>query len=58
VPPLEVQRTIVAILRDELSRLDLTREEIGGQISLLLEHRDALITAAITGFLAVAGRAA
>jgi type I restriction enzyme S subunit len=48
LPPRPVQDEIVARLRVELDALDAVREELEGQVSLLREHRQALITHAVT----------
>lgn len=49
LPPIDEQRVIVAELKEELQRIDRLRTEIAEQIDLLREHRQALITAAVTG---------
>ncbi len=48
-PPLSVQRAIGEEAVRERQRLDNTRSEIRHQTRLLREHRQALITAAVTG---------
>jgi type I restriction enzyme, S subunit len=57
LPPLAEQSEIVGAVRHEQARLDVTRETIGRQISLLAEHRQALITAAVTGDYIMSGAA-
>ncbi len=57
-PDLEVQDRIVAMLDDVHTRVDQLVLTIRTQIGLLQEHRQALITAAVTGELEVSGVAA
>ena len=49
VPPLEEQRRVVMQVADETSRLDHMRSVTERSITLLLERRQGLITAAVTG---------
>ncbi len=49
LPPRQEQMAIVERTRSTLMRLDETRREIDKQLHLLVEHRQALITAAVTG---------
>jgi type I restriction enzyme S subunit len=53
VPPLRVQSEVVDELRDRGDLIDRLRSNLAGQIELLREHRQALITAAVTGQLDV-----
>ena len=53
----ERQRAIADYLDRETARIDLLIEKINQQINLLLEHRQALITAAVTGELPIPGMA-
>jgi type I restriction enzyme, S subunit len=53
--PVQVQRSTVASLRRTVHRLAETRTRLERQIALLQEHRQALITAAVTGDLEVSG---
>ncbi len=48
LPPLEHQELIIEHLGDALGRYDRLQEEAQGQIVLLQEHRQALITHAVT----------
>jgi len=57
-PDLEVQDRIVAMLNDVHTRVDRLVSTIRTQIGLLREHRQALITAAVTGELEIPGVAA
>jgi type I restriction enzyme S subunit len=54
----EGQRAIADFLDRETARIDALIEKIDRQIDLLLEHRQALITAAVTGELDIPGVAA
>lgn len=56
-PPVE-QRAIVSILAAQQKRADSGRALLTRQIELLIEHRQALITAAVTGELSIPGVAA
>jgi type I restriction enzyme S subunit len=47
-------RALVRELRERRSGLEVTKSKIAGQIDLLVEHRQALITAAVTGELDLA----
>lgn len=49
VPGIDEQREIVAALREELRRIDGIRAEVDQQITLLREHRQALITSTVSG---------
>lgn len=57
-PVFSEQRAIADYLDRETARIDALIETIGRQLALLQEHRQALITAAVTGELDVAGMAA
>ena len=57
-PPSDEQDEIVRHLDQETSRMEDARDLITGQLALLAEHRQALITAAVTGELAIPGVAA
>jgi type I restriction enzyme S subunit len=58
VPPLQEQKSVLATVRREVSRLAGLKEKLGRQIDLLRERRQALITAAVTGELEITGVAA
>lgn len=58
IPDLTIQRQIVDELRSADSRFSGLRRLIDSQMSVLSEHRQALITAAVTGELNVSGVAA
>lgn len=58
VPPQDVQRDIVAILDEEIGKLDRGRHLIEAAVSRLREYRSALITAAVTGKIDVRDHAA
>lgn len=60
VPLVEVdrQRTVLDHYLEQAERLSKCRQVLARQIDLLVEHRQALITAAVTGELAVPGVAA
>ena len=49
VPPVEVQHKAVEHLAIEVGKVDRIVRTLSDQVSLLLEHRQALITAAVTG---------
>ncbi len=49
VPPVEEQRTIVAFIEAEATRLDALKAQVERAIDLLRERRSALIAAAVTG---------
>jgi type I restriction enzyme S subunit len=49
LPMMETQERIVKELRETVQELDTLRHEMTEQIALLREHRQALITAAVTG---------
>jgi type I restriction enzyme S subunit len=57
-PPLRTQRAIADYLDRETARIDAITVTLERQIELLREHRQALITAAVTGELEVPGVAA
>ena len=56
VPPREVQQAIVHRLSQRAGIIDELYRRLNRQIDLLKEHRQALITAAVTGELEVSGR--
>jgi type I restriction enzyme S subunit len=58
VPPLEVQATVVKGLVAETRQISQVRLTVSQQLELLAEHRQALITAAVTGELDIPGVAA
>lgn len=58
VPPLSEQAAIAADLRRAASSAHRAADAVTRQVSLLREHRQALITAAVTGQIDVAGKAA
>ena len=58
MPPRDEQSAIVRAVWERLGPIDETIERLERQIDLLREHRQALITAAVTGDLAVAKAAA
>ncbi|HEV2070647.1 MAG TPA: restriction endonuclease subunit S [Acidimicrobiales bacterium] len=58
VPPVDRQRALVAELRRSWERVERATTALVTQIELLQEHRQALITAAVTGELEVPGVAA
>jgi type I restriction enzyme S subunit len=58
VPPTEVQVKLVWEIERRQALLDQTTDRLGQQIKLLVEHRQALITAAVTGQLEIPGAAA
>lgn len=49
VPGVSEQREVVTALQEELGRIDGIRAEVDQQISLLREHRQALITSTVSG---------
>ena len=49
LPPIEVQQRLVRMLSDAMALRERTVGALGTQTALLLEHRQALITAAVTG---------
>ena len=53
VPPIEQQRFAASQLLEALQEIRLTQRKLEKQVSLLQEHRQALITAAVTGELEV-----
>ncbi len=58
LPPVEEQRAIVDAVWSSLRKIDKMVDLLDRQIKLLTEHRQALITAAVTGELEVPGAAA
>ena len=58
IPPIEDQRRIAAGLRARLDSTMTLCDALQSQIRLLREHRQALITAAVTGELSIPGVAA
>ena len=58
VPPIEQQRLVASHLLEGLQEIRLTQRKLQKEISLLQEHRQALITAAVTGELEIPGVAA
>ena len=58
LPPLDEQRAIVDSVWRSLRKIDEIIDLLNRQIELLTEHRQALITAAVTGQLEVPGAAA
>ena len=58
LPPLEEQRRIVTETWERLHGVDRMSDLLSRQIELLDERRQALITAAVTGELAIPGVAA
>jgi type I restriction enzyme, S subunit len=57
LPPIEEQRQLVDCITDRLSKITCAIDSIGRQIALLQEHRQTLITAAVTGELPIPERA-
>ncbi len=55
VPPLELQESLVRGLDARTRELDELRASLGAQCELVLEHRAALISAAVTGQIEVRG---
>ena len=55
VPPKSEQHDLVVEIRNRQRQLDLTRSKLARQVELLQEHRQALITAAVTGELEIPG---
>ena len=49
VPPIWEQESIVAVVAEMSERVAKTRSNLEHQMVLSLEHRQALITAAVTG---------
>lgn len=49
LPPLQEQDSILSSVARHMSQLDMLETEIRCQVALLREHRQALITAAVTG---------
>ncbi len=55
-PPVENQESFVLEIKRRQGLLDLTADKLAQQIELLTEHRQALITAAVTGQVEVPGK--
>lgn len=55
LPSVAVQDRIVRQVWAELARIDRSRRALSQQVSLLQERRQALITAAVTGQMAIPG---
>lgn len=55
VPPVDEQRTICLRVRDAVSGTFAASDALQRPIDLLAEHREALITAAVTGQITVPG---
>lgn len=55
IPSVEEQAAIVSKLVERTSRIDIATEAMQRQVGVLLERRQALITAAVTGQLAIPG---
>ena len=53
VPPKSEQANLVVEIRNRQRQIDLTRSKLSRQIKLLQEHRQALITSAVTGALEI-----
>ena len=49
LPPIEEQRKIIKYIDDNIKKIDALNSETRRSISLLKEHRSALISAAVTG---------
>ena len=49
LPPRDEQRQIVSRIRDSLSSINEASDAAVGQVHLLAEYRQALISAAVTG---------
>ena len=58
LPPAQEQEAIASSLRPALMKLDQAGEGVGQQLRLLLEYRQALIAAAVTGQIDVSKEAA
>jgi type I restriction enzyme S subunit len=58
VPPLEDQKRIELEIEDEMESSDSVASILGRHCDLLLERRQALITAAVVGEVAIPGVAA
>lgn len=58
LPPVDAQPTVAASIRAELGSLDQASTAMSRQIDLLVERRQSLITAAVTGQLDIPGVAA
>jgi len=55
VPPIDEQQAVAERLKAEIDRSFATTDALARQIDLLTEHRQALITAAVTGEITVPG---
>jgi len=58
MPPMDVQREYTLAVERERSRVQRLTDRLTRQLNLLQEHRQALITAAVTGELDIPGVAA
>ena len=58
VPAVECQQELVSKAHRERKRLRLLTSALAAQIELLVEHRQAIITAAVTGEIDIPGVAA
>jgi len=58
VPPVEVQARLAAEYRDQVVRFEKLNTQLARQIGLLIQHRQALITAAVTGEMVLPGEPA
>jgi type I restriction enzyme S subunit len=58
LPPVNDQDHVIAVVEEEDARMSRLVEAVTGQIQLLKEHRQTLITAAVTGNVDVAGEVA
>ena len=56
-PSLSAQQLIAARLVELRTRIDTARTSLARQVDLLREHRQALVTAAVTGEFSVPGAA-
>ncbi len=55
LPPIEEQRQIVEAAWQQLTTIDEATDRLERQLALLREHRQALVTAAVTGELEIPG---
>ncbi len=58
LPPVRIQNGIISQVSQSRAKLSEAKQKIDHQLDLLAEHRQALITAAVTGEIEVAGTAA
>jgi type I restriction enzyme, S subunit len=58
IPPLPEQERICRLLDVQMEKVESLSIRLTSQIRLLVEHRQALVTAAVTGDLDVSGMAA